>query len=240
MFIGKHAHDGLSLSATAAITPLPYVVPSVVEDRQEAQVPDRVQLSGMLGARIHANTYTRLLETVDVDRLLEGYRERPGCMTWDGEHIGKYLHAAIMAWANSGDEKLRAKIASAVKELIKCQEADGYLGTYLPENLPSVPESLPAVSESQSRMGNVKGSLIQGKLISTYTGTKQEQDWYAVTLAQASTVGWVVFTHGACWPNGGWFDASNGKPQVQVQAVKDGPWTTVGELRGLPRHDRHR
>ena len=224
----------LSLSTSAAITPLPYVVPSVVEDRQEAQVPDRVQLSGMLGARIQANTYTRLLETVDVDRLLEGYRERPGCMTWDGEHIGKYLHAASMAWANSGDEKLRAKIASAVTELIKCQEADGYLGTYLPENLPSVPESLPAVSESQSRMGNVKGSLIQGKLISTYTGTKQEQDWYAVTLAQASTVGWVVFTHGACWPNGGWFDASKGKPQVQVQAVKDGPWTTVGELADYP------
>lgn len=218
----------------AYIEPLPYVVPTVVEDCQEAQVPDRVQLSGMLGARIHANTTTRLLETVDVDRLLEGYRERPGCMTWDGEHIGKYIHAASMAWANSGDEKLRAKIARAVKELIKCQEADGYLGTYLPENLPSLPESLPAVSESQSRMGNLKGSLIQGKLISTYTGTKQEQDWYAVTLAQPSTVGWVVFTHGACWPNGGWFDASNGKPQVQVQAVKDGPWTTVGELADYP------
>lgn len=224
----------LSLSTSAAITPLPYVVPTVVADRQDEQVPDRVQLSGMLGARIHANTTTRLLETVDVDRLLEGYRERPGCMTWDGEHIGKYIHAASMAWANSGDEKLRAKIASAVKELIKCQEADGYLGTYLPENLPSVPESLPAVSESQSRTGNVKGSLIQGKLISTYTGTKQEQDWYAVTLAQPSVVGWVVFTHGACWPNGGWFDASNGKPQVQVQAVKDGPWTTVGELADYP------
>ena len=125
--------NALSLSAFAAITPLPYVVPSAVADRQEAQVPDRVQLSGMLGARIHANTTTRLLETVDVDRLLEGYRKRPGCMTWDGEHIGKYLHAASLAWANSGDEKLHAKIASAVKELIKCQEADGYLGTYLPE-----------------------------------------------------------------------------------------------------------
>ena len=60
----------LSLSAFSAITPLPYVVPAVVDDRQEAQVPDRVRLSGMLGARIKANTYTRLLETVDVDRLL--------------------------------------------------------------------------------------------------------------------------------------------------------------------------
>jgi len=122
----------LSLSAFSAITPLPYVVPAVVDDRQEAQVPDRVRLSGMLGARIEANTYTRLLETVDVDRLLEGYRKRPGRQTWDGEHIGKWIHAASLAWANSGDAKLRAKIVGAVAELVKCQEADGYLGTYLP------------------------------------------------------------------------------------------------------------
>jgi DUF1680 family protein len=249
----------LSPSAIAAITPAPYVVPAVVEDRQDMQIPDRVHLDvkSMLGARIQANTTTRLLETVDVDRLLEGYRKRPGCMTWDGEHIGKWIHAASLAWANSGDEKLRAKIASAVTELMKCQEADGYLGTYLPDNLgttkpvsvekvvaetaealaavpPPVPDCLPAVSESQSRTGNVKGSLIQGTLISTYDRTKQDQDWYAVTLAQPSVVGWVVFTHGANWPNGGWFDASKGKPQVQIQAVKDGPWKTVGELMDYP------
>jgi DUF1680 family protein len=224
----------LCLKAADPITPLPYVVPAVVKDTQEEQLPDRVQLSGMLGARIKANTYTRLLETVDVDRLLEGYRKRPGCMIWDGEHIGKFIHAATLAWANSGDEKLRAKVASAVAELIKCQEADGYLGTYLSDNQPPAPESLSAASESQSRIGNVKGSLIQEKLISTYDGSKQEQDWYAVTLAKPSPVGWVVFTHGANYPNGGWFDASQGKPQVQVQTEKDGPWTTMGELSDYP------
>ena len=93
---------------------------------------------------------------------------------------------------------------------------------------------LPAVAESQSRIGNVKGSLIQGTLITTYDATKQEQDWYAITLAKPSTVGWVVFTHGKNFPNGGWFDASQGKPQVQVQTVKDGPWTTVGQLTDYP------
>ena len=94
--------------------------------------------------------------------------------------------------------------------------------------------SLPAVSESQSRIGNAKGSLIKGTLITTYDASKQEQDWFAVTLAQASTVGWVVFTHGATFHDGGWFDTSKGKPQVQVQSVKDGPWTTVGELADYP------
>ena len=45
--------------------------------------------------------------------------------------------------------------------------------------------SLPAAAESRSRQGNVQGSLIEGRLVTTYDGTKQEQDWYAVTLAQA-------------------------------------------------------
>jgi len=94
--------------------------------------------------------------------------------------------------------------------------------------------NLPAASEARSRQGNAKGSLIQGTLVTTYDGTKQDQDWYAVTLAHASTVGWVVFTHGAIFHDGGWFDTSQGKPQVQVQAVKDGPWTTVGELTDYP------
>ena len=93
---------------------------------------------------------------------------------------------------------------------------------------------LPAVAESQSRIGNVKGSLIKGTLITTYDASKQEQDWYAITLAKPSTVGWVIFTHGKWWQNGGWFDASKGKPQVQAQAEKDGPWATVGELSDYP------
>ena len=44
----------------------------------------------------------------------------------------------------------------------------------------------------------------------------------------------MVFTHGGTFHDGGWFDTSKGKPQVQVQAVKDGPWTTVGELADYP------
>ena len=35
----------------------------------------------------------------DPARLLEGYRKRPGRQSWDGEHVGKWLHAATLAWA---------------------------------------------------------------------------------------------------------------------------------------------
>ena len=46
----------LSPSAIAAITPLPYVVPAVVKDSQDMQVPDRVYLDvkSMLGAQTSA------------------------------------------------------------------------------------------------------------------------------------------------------------------------------------------
>jgi len=69
----------------------------------------------------------------------------------------------------------------------------------------------------------------------TYNNTKQDQDWYAVTLAKPASVGRVVFIHSWAFPSGGWFDTSDGKPQVQVQTEKDGPWTTVGELKSYPK-----
>ena len=113
----------------AAVEPLPFSVPAAVADVQDCQVPDRVQPAGWIGSRVSANEATRLVK-IDPDRLLEGYRKRPGRQSWDGEHVGKWLHAATLAWVNSGDSALRAKLDSTVAELAKCQLADGYLGTY--------------------------------------------------------------------------------------------------------------
>ena len=119
----------LSLSAFATITPLPDKVACVVIDRQDFQVPDRVQLTGWLGTRIAVNESNRLAK-LDVGRLLEGYRKRPGRQSWEGEHVGKWLHAATLAWVNTGDPMLRAKLDETAAELCKCQLEDGYLGTY--------------------------------------------------------------------------------------------------------------
>jgi len=108
---------------------VPEKVPSIVPDQQEAQVPDRVKVGGWIGQRITANEVNRLAK-IDPDRLLEGYRKRPGRQTWDGEHIGKWMHAATLAWANTGNRELREKLDYVAVELVKCQLADGYLGTY--------------------------------------------------------------------------------------------------------------
>ena len=112
------------------ITPVPEHISGVVADCQDFQIPDRVHETGWVGSRIAANESNRLVK-LDPARLLEGYRHRPGRQSWDGEHVGKWLHAATLAWVYTNDPALRAKLDATAAELCKCQLADGYLGTYL-------------------------------------------------------------------------------------------------------------
>jgi hypothetical protein len=44
----------------------------------------------------------------------------------------------------------------------------------------------------------------------------------------------VVFTQGPTNPDGGWFDASGGKPQIQVKTPDDPQWQTVATLESYP------
>src|SRR5258708_1976361 len=130
----KASVQALILVLLAAQSPAIPIVPEkvvpVISDTQDFQVPDRVHLTGWIGSRVDANEANRLVK-LDPARLLEGYRKRPGRQAWDGEHVGKWLHAATLAWVNSGDAALREKLDYTAAELIKCQLEDGYLGTYL-------------------------------------------------------------------------------------------------------------
>ncbi len=120
------------VSVAGAATLIPDKVASVIADRQDFQDPSRVRLDGFIGGRITASEANRLVK-LDPARLLEGYRKRPGRQSWDGEHVGKWLHAATLAWVNSGDPALREKMDYVAAELVKCQLEDGYLGTYVAE-----------------------------------------------------------------------------------------------------------
>lgn len=125
---------GVLLAARGHTAPEPLAdrAPARMADVLEVSNPSAVKLEGYLGRRVENSEKNRLLQ-VDVDRLLVGFRMRPGEQAWIGEHIGKWLHAATLAWANTGDPELRTKLDYAAAELIKTQEADGYLGTYVPE-----------------------------------------------------------------------------------------------------------
>jgi DUF1680 family protein len=120
----------VNLTMPAAVTPVPEKVRCAIADRQDFTQPDQVRLTGWVGDRIDVNEANRLAE-LDPARLLEGYRNRPGRQSWDGEHVGKWLHAATLAWVYTGDPALRKKLDYVAAELVKCQLPDGYLGTYL-------------------------------------------------------------------------------------------------------------
>jgi len=111
--------------------PIPFVVEAGLPDSAHVLPPSRVHIGGWLGARVDANEKNRLL-AVDIEPLLAGYRQRPGSHPWIGEHVGKWLHAATLAWAYTGDAALKAKLDRVTADLVACQEPDGYLGTYVP------------------------------------------------------------------------------------------------------------
>src|SRR5215510_14690884 len=92
--------------------------------------PGAVQIRGFLGERCKKNESAKLL-TKDEDELLGGFQNRPGKQAWVGEHAGKWLHAATLAWAYSKSEALRAKLDRVASSLIATQKPDGYLGTYV-------------------------------------------------------------------------------------------------------------
>ncbi len=117
--------------AESAPSPRPFKVAARLPDAAQTISPGAVQLEGWLGNRVGKNGQERLAK-VDLEPLLAGFRKKPGVHPWIGEHIGKWMHAATLAWAYSQDDELRRKLDSAAAELIKAQEPDGYLGTYLP------------------------------------------------------------------------------------------------------------
>lgn len=109
---------------------IPFFSPDKLPNAAVMVPPSEVRIEGWLGNRVGINLTARLT-SVDLEPLLAGYRTKPGSHPWIGEHIGKWMHAATLAWANTGDNKLKARLDYAVKALVEAQEPDGYLGTYL-------------------------------------------------------------------------------------------------------------
>ena len=148
--------------------------------------------------------------------------------TWPGAKIFK-----VNATTRHGSE-------SFIASLIPFADAGATLASYkvwLPvTGQPSDNVLLNGV-ESRSRPGNKAGSINDDDLTSgvvTFDGTLAAEDWFAVTLAQPATIRRVVFAAGQIFHDGGWFDASTGKPRVQIQRNPKSAWETVGGLSDYP------
>ena len=85
---------------------------------------------GLLRERVSLWRNHRLWYIAESGYLIDGFENRPGVHPWQGEHLGKWLHAAVLAWRITGDIKLQKEMESNVKRLLATQLPDGYLGTY--------------------------------------------------------------------------------------------------------------
>ena len=85
---------------------------------------------GLLEQRVSLWRNHRLWHIAESGYLIDGFEHRPGVHPWQGKHLGKWLHAAVLAWRVTGDEKLQNEMASNVERLLATQLPDGYLGTY--------------------------------------------------------------------------------------------------------------
>ncbi|HEY3281331.1 MAG TPA: beta-L-arabinofuranosidase domain-containing protein, partial [Armatimonadota bacterium] len=122
----------LPCSSALAVKEAPYRTQDRMPDVLKMPSPSQVWLGGYLGKRVLANEKARLLK-VDEEPILVGFEKKPGSHPWIGEHAGKWLHAATLAWVYTGDPALKAKLDRVVARLVAAQEPDGYLGTYVPE-----------------------------------------------------------------------------------------------------------
>jgi len=97
---------------------------------------------GLIGERVDLWRNHRLWNIGNSDYIIEGFEKRPGMHPWQGEHLGKWLHAATLAYGINRDEKLKLKLDEMVERLLATQLESGYTGTYgesytfmaLPEN----------------------------------------------------------------------------------------------------------
>jgi len=60
------------------------------------------------------------------------------------------------------------------------------------------------------------------------------EDWFAVERDTPVSVKRVVYIHGNAYSAGGWFDASAGKPRIQIKRTPTSDWETIGTLNSYP------
>jgi hypothetical protein len=101
------------LPQTAQAIPADVVKPAV-EDKVEfafepADLEKTTYEDGWINDRMQINIDKRLV-TLDLDLILEPFKQRPGVQWWVGEHIGKFLHAASYSYQFTGDKRLRERM----------------------------------------------------------------------------------------------------------------------------------
>jgi hypothetical protein len=94
-----------------------------------------------------------------------------------------------------------------------------------------------AAKESWSREGNLSAGIADGDASTwrvTFNGQKRDEDWFAVERAEPTTINTIVYAHGHVYHDGGWWDASKGKPRLQIKKTPDGAWEDAAAIDAYP------
>ena len=112
-----------------------------------AGMPQASSSKGLIGQRIKNTVNNRLKQIIDHPLMLNGFKKKslayPWTVnsvdgsweggvsySWQGEYVGKWLHAATILAISEKDKELAERVKSVADELVSYQEEDGYLGVY--------------------------------------------------------------------------------------------------------------
>jgi len=92
-----------------------------------------VRLGGRLGAAIDLCIRHRVMAQ-DSEHLVAPFRERRETNCWSSEFWGKWFLSAVAAQRYTQDPASLAAVEQSVRAMMSTQSADGYIGTYAPQN----------------------------------------------------------------------------------------------------------
>ncbi len=134
---------------------------SVMQEQQEFF--KTVDEMGLLGERIDLWRNKRLWHVSNADFLLAGFINRPGQHAWQGEHVGKWLHAAVLAYEVTKDIKLKEEMDGIVNQLLATQLSNGYMGTYIENERFNIATTDPKGWDTWTHRYNLYGLLTYEK-----------------------------------------------------------------------------
>ena len=94
-----------------------------------------VVVGGLLGGAVDSNYQGRISQFVagPQSAAIETFspeQQALGKGGWRGEHAGKWLYAASLSYARTGDETIGRQLVEVADRLLGWQEENGYLGCY--------------------------------------------------------------------------------------------------------------
>ena len=92
-----------------------------------------VRLGGRLGTAIDLCVRNRV-RAQDGEHLVEPFRQRRETNCWSSEFWGKWFTSAVSAHRYTGDQRSLAALTASARSMMATQTAEGYIGTYSPEN----------------------------------------------------------------------------------------------------------